>query len=672
MHDGILRRVLVAAMAVAATACAGPRAGAQNNAARNDGAAARALPIPVLLPPSETYPVLEHAMTLWPEGRIGNNRDWSYEEGTLLDGVLAMWQVTGDPRYFTYVQKAVDRAVDAQGVIHLTPAKTFPADEHTLDDIEMGRSVLAMYRVLQKPQYVTAVQFLHDKVLAMPKNSAGGYWHKQIYPNQMWADGAYMAGPFMAGYATTFQDQASMDTEVAQLLLMDAKLSDSTGLLHHGWDASMQMPWANKKDGKSPEIWARGVGWYAAALVEVLERMSPTDPQRAAVQAVAQRLFASVMRYQDPATGLWWQVMDKGGEKSNYLETSASCMFVYALAKAARLGIVGLNAEPAVTRGWEGIQKRFVKADGTLTGTVKVAGLGGTPYRSGTYEYYVNDPVGDDDAKGMGAYLMALSEIVQRDRAADLMRKAHRKVVLGDGWFNSQRRKLPDGKDELFHYKWTDDANSGYSVWGRMFRQYSMVTETLEHAPRAEDLKGVSIYMIVSPDMPALNPNPHYMDKESADAIEAWVKAGGTLVVMENDSEHADQQHLDVLMDRFGIHYNTVTRNRELNNVYDNTVVNIPAGTGGIFHHAHKAIMKETCTITVSGAAKAVLTDKGTAEAKGDVFMAVAHVGKGLVYANVDPWIYNEYTDGRKLPLGEDNFAGGLELTHWLVSEGAR
>ena len=167
--------------------------------------------------------------------------------------------------------------------------------------------------------------------------------------------------------------------------------------------------------------------------------------------------------------------------------------------------------------------------------------------------------------------------------------------------------------------------------------------------------------MIVSPDIPSLNPALHYMDKESADAIEAWVKNGGVLVEMQNDSDHADQTHFDLLSDRFGIHYNAVDRNREVGDDYSTTMVTIPAGTGGIFHEAHKAVEKETSTITISAPAKAILTDKG------DVMMAVSHVGKGLVFANVDPWVYNEYTDGRKLPLGEDNFAGGQELVRWLV-----
>ena len=633
-------------------------------------------------------PVLERALQEWPEGRIStvkNPGEWSYEEGVLLDGMVAEWRVTGDGRLFSYVKAAVDRSVDKDGAIHMDNGAAFPVEAHSLDNIEMGRSVLTVYRVLQQERYYKAAKFLDDQMQQQPKNASGGFWHKQIYPNQMWLDGAYMAEPFLASYARTFGARtfgaktfgrpAEMDGVAAQLLLMDAKMRDRpTGLLRHGWDESKQMEWANKKTGLSPEVWARAMGWYAMALVDVLERMPVSDPQRAALDELARRTLTAVARYQDPESGLWWQVMDKGGQKGNYLEASASCMFVYALAKGIREGVLPISMEPNVTRGWDGIQKRFVKPDGTLSGTVKVAGLGGTPYRSGSYAYYAGEAVGDNDAKGVGAYLLALSEITQRQRAGELLRRARGKTVLMDAWFNSQKRTTPAGNVQLFHYKWSDDANSGYSMWARMFRQYGTRTEMLDHAPRAEDLKGAAIYVIASPDIPALNPKTHFMDEESAKAIEAWVKAGGVLVMMENDVDHADQVHLDLLSDRFGIHFNPVIRNQEVDNSYANTIVNIPAGTGGIFHTAHKAVMKETCTITVSAPAKTILTGDtpttgGDMTERGDTFMAVAHVGRGLVYANVDPWIYNEYTDGRKDPLGNDNFAGGQELTRWLVGE---
>ncbi|HEY4355326.1 MAG TPA: glycoside hydrolase family 88 protein [Acidobacteriaceae bacterium] len=619
-------------------------------------------------PPSVSgNPVLERVLAQWPGGRIDTVKkpgQWAYEEGTLLDGVAAEWRVTGDGRLFNYIKAAVDHSVDKDGVIHMEGGAAFPSGAHSLDDIEMGRSAIVLYRVLQQERYYKAAKFLHDQVLVQPKNTAGGYWHKGIYPDQMWLDGAYMAEPFMAMYARTFDQPGDMVGIANQLLLMDAKMRDrQTGLLHHGWDASKKMGWADKHTGLSPEIWSRAMGWYTMALVEVLERMPASDPQRAALEAATRRVLTAVAHYQDPVTGLWWDVMDKASAKGNFLEASASCMFVYSLAKAIRLDLLPMTFETNVSRGWGGIQSHFVKSDGTFTGTVKVSGLGGEPYRSGTYEYYVGEAVGDNDAKGVGVYLLAHSEIEQRDHAGELLRRAKGKIVLVDGWFNSQKRKTADGRQELFHYKWNDDANSGYSIWGRMFQQYGMRTEVLDHAPRAEDLKDVDVYVIVSPDIPALNPNPNYMDKASAEAIEAWVKAGGVLVLMENDSEHADQTHLDLLTDRFGIHYNPVTRNREVGTDYSTTLVKVPSGTGGIFHHDFIGLEKEVCTITVSAPAKSILVDGG------DALMAVAYPGRGVVYANVDPWIYNEYTDGRKTPLGEQNFAAGQELTRWIVHE---
>jgi unsaturated rhamnogalacturonyl hydrolase len=659
MWNGVRRAAVAAAVGMAAVGTVWGQA---------------AQPVSTGIAADENNPVLQRVLREWPQGKVPSvKHTWSYEEGTLLDGVTAEWHVTGDGRLFNYVKSAVDRAVDKDGAIHVEAGKDFPADEHTLDNIEMGRSVMLLYQVTEKPNYYKAATYLHDLVLQQPKNASGGYWHKEIYPDQMWLDGAYMAEPFMASYARVFKQPQEMDGVATQLLLMDAHMRDrQTGLLKHGWDASGKMPWANAKTGLSPEVWSRAMGWYAMALVDVLEQMPASDPQRAALEDAARRALEAVAHYQDPATGLWWQVMDKGGQKGNFLEASASCMFVYALAKGVREGVVPLGLDVNATHGWEAIQKQFVKPDGTLSGTVLVAGLGGTPYRSGTYEYYVHDPVGDNDAKGVGAYLLALSEMTQKERAGDLLRKARGKVVMLDAWFNAQHKKLPNGKETLFHYKWTDEANSGYSVWGSMFRQYGMETEELEHAPRSEDLRGVSIYVIVSPDIQALNPDLHPMDKESADAIEAWVKAGGVLMLMENDAGHANQASLDLLSDRFGVHFNTVSRNLELNDDYANTIVHIPAGAGGIFKEEHTAVMKEVCTITATPPAKVILTDKDSLDHKGDVFMTVTHAGRGLVYANVDPWVYNEYTDGRKAPLGEDNFAGGLELTRWLVSEAVR
>lgn len=652
-------RLCVAAMVIAG--CVSGLAGAQQGAATAEKTG---------LPVSD--PVLDRVLSQWPDGRIDtvkNPGEWAYEEGVLLDGVTALWRVTGDGRLFSYVKAAVDRSVDAGGAIHMANGGAFPVDAHSLDNVEMGRSVLVLYQVLLQPRYYKAAAFLDEQMAQQPRTASGGYWHKQIYPNQMWLDGAYMAEPFMAGYAQEFGVEGGADAAAEQLLIMSEHMREpGTGLLRHGWDESKQMGWVDRQTGLSLEVWGRAMGWYSMALVDVLEQMPTDDPKRAQLEEDARQTLAAVIKVQDPVSGLWWQVMEKGGQRGNYLEASASCMFVYSIAKAVRLGVLPLSDEYAAERGWTGIQRRFVKQDGTLSGTVKVAGLGGKPYRSGTYEYYIGEPVGDNDAKGVGAYLLAESEMVQHQRAGSLFGAARGKIVLLDAWFNSQRRKTPAGNEQLWHYKWTDQANSGYSAWGEMFRQYGMRTEMLEHAPRAADLKGVGVYVMAAPDNLALNPNAHFMDQESADAIVDWVNAGGVLVLMENDVERADQVHFDLLSDRFGVHFNPVMKQDELNNSYVNTIVPVPAGTGGIFNQSFKGLMKQVCTITASTPAKVILTAHGT-DAEGETLMTLTHMGRGVVYANVDPWVYNEYTDGRKNPLEEQNFAAGQQLTRWMVQQ---
>lgn len=627
--------------------------------------------LPVAAQAKLNDPVLNRVLHDWPAAQITTQKNpgaWSYEEGTLLDGVTALWRQTGDGQLFTYLKSAVDRSVDTSGTIHMANDAPFPTAAHSMDDVEMGRSVVTLYRATRQERYYKAAKFLFDQMQAQPRTPSGGYWHKQIYPNQMWLDGAYMAEPFLADYARTFEEPAAATQQTAevakQLLLMHQHMADPrTGLLHHGWDESKQMPWSDKTTGLSPEVWGRAMGWYAMALVDVLDRLPNEDPQRPALTDAARQTLQAVLRVQDPKSGLWWQVMDKPTEPGNYLETSASCMFAYAIAKAVRLNILPLADGKNADRAWAAIQQRFVKPDGTLSGTVKVAGLGGKPYRSGTFDYYVHEPVGDNDAKGVGAYLLALSEMIQRQRAGSLLGQARGKTVLLDAWFNSQHRKTAAGNDVLFHYKFTDDADSGYSIFGDMFAQYGMVRAQLTHAPRPDDLKGVAIYIIVSPDNPKWNPDLHYMDEASAKIIQDWVKAGGTLMIMQNDNTHADQEHFDLLSDRFGMHFNPVLHNAELNGSYENTLVPIPAGTGGIFTEPIRALMKEICTVTLSAPAKAILTDRG------ETIMATAQVGKGFVYANVDPWTYNEYTDGRKNPLDEQNFLGGQQLVHWIITE---
>ncbi len=356
----------------------------------------------------------------------------TYEEGVLLDGLAAQWHATANGDDFAYIKAAVDRYVTPDGAI-----TGYNTATHTLDDIEMGRATILLYRVTQQAKYAKAAKFLEDQLAVQPRTASGGYWHKQIYPNQMWLDGAFMAEPFRAAYAATFQQPQDFDDIAKQLLLMDTNMRDpKSGLLKHGWDESKSMPWADKTTGLSPEVWARAMGWYVVALVDVLDWFPADHPQRPALIAALNRNIAAILKVQDAKTGLWWQVMtlpphngpgmqkqpdgsirlgiEHSGE-GNFLEASASCMFTYAIAKGVHAGYLPQADQANADRAWEGIQSHFVTTnpDGTVTlhGTVKVGGLGGNPYRSGDFNYYIHEPVVDQDLKGVGAYLMAGSEM---------------------------------------------------------------------------------------------------------------------------------------------------------------------------------------------------------------------------------------------------------------------
>ena len=602
-------------------------------------------------------------MQQWPAGvvsTVGHPGAWGYEEGTLLDGIAAEWHVSANGDDFKYIKAAVDKYVTDDGTI-----KGYGTDLLSLDEIEMGRGVLLVYRVTRQEKYYKAALFIHEQLKLQPRTPSGGYWHKKTYPNQMWLDGAYMAEPFRAEYADTFQEPGDFDDIAKQLLLMDAHMRDAkTGLMKHGWDdspAGQKMQWADPKTGLSPEVWARAMGWYGMALVDVLDFFPKDHPQRAALVAALNRTAATMVKYQDKQSGLWWQVVDQGSRTGNFREASASSMYVYALAKGVRLGYLPQRDEAAAKRGWDGIQKEFVTAgaDGMLTlhGTVKVGGLGGRPYRSGTFEYYTGEKVGDQDAKGVGAFLLAGSEIQQASTEA----LGQGKTVLMDGWFNSQLRKNAAGQDVLFHYKWDEDSNDGDSFFGRAFQNYGVNLAVQTTAPTLADLKKAQIYIIMSPDIPSKNPNPHYIDQASGDAIEAWVKAGGVLLLFSNDRDNTEFEHFNTLSDRFGLHFNPVLSHHVVEPDHGPGEVIIPAGTG-IFGDGFRGYMKDTSTITPTGPAKALVTSKG------DVMIAVSHVGKGVVLGVVDPWFYNEYSDGRKM-REYDGFEAAKYIAAWAVKQ---
>ncbi|MGD1106242.1 MAG: glycoside hydrolase family 88 protein [Terracidiphilus sp.] len=615
--------------------------------------------------PNDEFPWSQRAanavIARWPDGRFVPAAApwiWNYELGTLLEGMDSVWLSTADPRYFHYIQNSVDALLAPDGSI-----PTLKPEEHQLDNILLGRQLLLLYGVTRKQRYLTAATFLYDQLAHQPRNASGGFWHKQRYPDQMWLDGLYMAEPFRAEYASISHHPEVFEDITHQFLLLEDHARDpKTGLLYHGWDESKHERWANQQTGDSSQFWARGIGWHMMALVDTISFYPQGSLGRRLLLVAFKKDAAAVARYQDPYTGLWYDVLNKPGQKGNYFESSSACMFVYALAKGVRLGFLPQTYSANVERGYKGILSHFTsiapEADFSLTDTVKASGLGGDPYRDGSYAYYIGEKVATNDPKGVGAFLLASSEI-ETARNAKLGRG---RTVLVDGWFNSQQRADAFGQQAYFHYKWNTWDEPGYSLFGHIFRSFGADTNEIDAEPTLANLREARIYLIVSPDNADKNPHPHYANAEDAIQIADWVRAGGVLMIMENDTSYADLDHFNVVSEKFGIHFNSVLRKHVIGTNWEQGRIVID-GKGPIFHHPHTIFVKDVCTISVSGPAHAVLTEGG------DIFMATGKFGKGTVYAMVDPWLYNEYTDGRKLPSTYDNFAAGNELVRWVLEQ---
>jgi unsaturated rhamnogalacturonyl hydrolase len=599
------------------------------------------------------------AMAHWPDGRFvpaGAPWAWNYELGTLLMGMDAVWLNTADGRYFQYIKDSVDQLVGPDGAM-----PTLKPEERQLDNVLLGRQLLLLYSVTREPRYLTAATALYQQLQQQPRNAEGGFWHKQRYPNQMWLDGLYMAEPFRAEYAQLSHHPEDFADITRQFALIEEHARDAkTGLLYHGWDASKQERWANPQTGDSAEFWARGMGWYLMALVDSLDYYPQNDPGRAQLLAILGREAEAVARYQDAQSGLWYDVLDKPNANGNYFESSAACMFVYALAKGVRRGYLPAHYLANAERGYRGILAHFIQAgpggDVLFAGTVKASGLGGDPYRDGSYAYYIGERVVTNDPKGVGAFLLASVEMENAQNA----KIGSGDTVVVDGWFNSQQRVDAFGQTAEFHYKWKTWDEPGYSLFGNIFKLFGAETAELDAEPTLENLKSAQVYVIASPDNLDKNPHAHFANAEDAEQIAAWVKAGGVLMIMENDTSFADLDHFNIVSEKFGIHFNSVLRKHVLGTQWEMGRIGVD-GAGPIFQHPHTLYMKDVCTIAVSGAAEPVLTEGS------DIFIATAKYGKGTVFAVVDPWLYNEYTDGRKLPAVYDNYDAGKELVRWIL-----
>ena len=599
------------------------------------------------------------AMNIWKDSFAldGKPAKWTYDQGVILEGVAAVWKATADPQYFKYIQSSMDFFVDDDGTI-----KTYKQKDFNIDNVKNGRALLFLYRVTGKEKYWKAATTLRNQLRMQQRTSQGGFWHKQVYPNQMWLDGLYMAQPFYTEYAMLAHEDTAYNDIAKQFILMEKNARDEkNGLLYHGYDNSRAIAWADKTTGKSPNFWARAMGWYAMALVDVLENFPKDHPQQKDLVAILNRTIAAVEIVQDKKTGLWFDILDLPKEKGNYVEASASSMFIYAIAKGVRLKLLPENKIAIAKKGYAGLVRKYIKTENGLTnlyGTVKVSGLGGKPYRDGSIAYYLGEPVIVNDPKGVGAFIQAAAEM----EMVPTLKKGNNKTVLLDYYFNHETQKDITGTLVQFHYVWDQMDNGGYSLLGHVFNKYGVQTDKLTTAVTAEKLKDADIYFIIDPDWPKENKNPNYILPEHIDAIYEWVKAGGVLMMFANDSNNVEFTRYNQLAEKFGIHFRENYRNMVKGTEFETGTFSIP-NNHPIFKTATKIYLKEICTLDVKASAKAVLTDKG------DVIMAVSKVGKGTVFAVGDPWLYNEYIDGRKIPMELQNYKAAEDLVQWLIKQ---
>ena len=586
---------------------------------------------------------------------------WDYEQGLMLRALERVWQRTGDARYFTYIQKDLDQYVRKDGSI-----RTYKANEYQLDNVATGHAVLLLAQVSgpNQDKYMKAAQLLRKQLDTQPRTKEGGFWHKKIYPNQMWLDGLYMAEPFYAEYSRLYNQPAGLDDVAKQFALVEQHLVDAqTGLLSHGYDETRTQAWANKATGQSPNFWGRGIGWYAMALVDVLDYFPEDHPQRPVLIKALQRLAPALAKYQDPKTGTWSLVMAQESREGNYVEASGSSMFVYALAKGVRMGYLDKLYAKVARKGYDGLLNTFVETapSGALAfnGTVSVGGLGGKPYRDGTFQYYLSEPQRKNDLKGVGPFILASTEM--EIAAADAPGKGQ--TVGLDYYFNHETRKSAfTGEPEQWHYTWEERTHGGFWLWGNQLRELGARTVAVPTAPTAASLKPLSVYVIVDPDTRKESPKPNYIQPADSKVITDWVRGGGTLVLLANDTANCEILHFNKLAQSFGVQFSERSGNLVQGSQFEQGRVDLTSGPA-VFKNATSAYIKELAVLRVAAPAQPLVTNNG------QVIMATARLGKGKVFILGDPWLYNEYVDGRKIPASFQNFQAGKDLARWLLEK---
>ncbi len=339
-----------------------------------------------------------------------NTLKWDYCHGLELQAMLDVYDVYPDSSVFNYVLAYADTMINDNGEI-----KTYKLAEYNIDRLNSGKFLFRIYEETKNEKYKKALALLRSQLDTHPRNEDGGFWHKKIYPNQMWLDGLYMGAPFYAEYAYRNNSVSDYPDIINQFITVARHTYDpKNGLYRHACDVSRKERWADPLTGQSQHCWGRAMGWYAMAIVDALDFIPKHEAGRDSMLVILNNIALQLKRLQDPASGVWYQVLDRSGDKGNYLESSCSSMFVYALFKAVRKGYIDKSYLNVAIKGYKGLLKTFIEVDKnglvSITKACAVAGLGGKDYRMGDYDYYISEKIRSNDAKAVAPFIMASLE----------------------------------------------------------------------------------------------------------------------------------------------------------------------------------------------------------------------------------------------------------------------
>ena len=343
--------------------------------------------------------------------RQGKPAQWNYIDGCMITALLAAAEITGRTDYADFAERFIDYYVNEDGSI-----RGYSMDKFNLDDVNEGRVLFDLYRTTGKEKYKKAIFLLHEQLVNQPRTVTGNYWHKKIYPDQVWLDGIYMAQVFNTRFNEEFGSGDHSDMMKQIINVRRYMFNEKKGLLYHGLDWSGKVFWADKRTGCSASFWLRAIGWFTVALADIIGYIGNENDKQTLV-GIFREVIDGVSKYADPATGMYYQVVDRGGSEGNYLETSGSSMIAYAMMKGTRLGVLDKKYAHMGRKTFDGICEKYlsINLDGELNlgGICLVAGLGpeDNKRRDGSYEYYISEPVVENDAKGVAPFVLCYTEV---------------------------------------------------------------------------------------------------------------------------------------------------------------------------------------------------------------------------------------------------------------------